>query len=294
QIAPADKKIYALRDVTATVESIPLITASIMSKKLAEGASGIVMDVKTGNGAFMSTLPKARALAKSIAETGLRFNRKVMTFVTDMSQPLGFAVGNTLEIIESVYTLKNNGPKDLTELSLQLAGGMVHLAGVAKTPKAGHAMAKKVLEDGSALEKFRALLIAQGGDDKIIDDYSRMPIAAKTTEVAASKNGYVTKMDCKAIGMHCVSLGGGRRKTSDPIDFGVGLVLHKKIGDKVKKGESLATIYHNANQTEHVNNIVAAMQKKDVTLATKKVLAPKLIREFKVYLPKKSKASKTE
>src|SRR5690606_25687361 len=294
QIAPADKKIYALRDVTATVESIPLITASIMSKKLAEGASGIVMDVKTGNGAFMSTLPKARALAKSIAETGLRFNRKVMTFVTDMSQPLGLAVGNTLEIIESVETLKNNGPKDLTELSLQLAGGMVHLAGIAKTPKAGYALAKKALENGSALEKLRTLIIAQGGDDKIIDDYTRMPIAAHQSQVLATKSGYITKMDCKAIGLHCVSLGGGRRKTSDPIDFGVGLYMHKKIGHKIKKGDALLTIDHNNNHSDLVIAITQSIHKHDISIAANKVSAPKLIRELKAYLPKKSKASKSE
>lgn len=292
EIAPADKKIYALRDVTATVESIPLITASIMSKKLAEGASGIVMDVKTGNGAFMDTLPRARALAKSIAQTGLRFDRSMMTFVTDMSQPLGDAVGNTLEIIESIETLKNNGPKDLTTISLELAGGMIHLAGLAKTPAKGVAMAKKALQDGSALLKFKEMIAAQGGDVLVLDDYSRMPLATQRTEIPALKTGTISKMNCKAIGLHCVSLGGGRRKTTDPIDFGVGFVFHKKIGSKVKAGESIATIYHNANQGEQVANIIRDFQKSDVTISNGKVQAPALIREVQVYLAKNSKARK--
>lgn len=292
EIAPADKKIYALRDVTATVESIPLITASIMSKKLAEGAAGIVMDIKTGNGAFMSTMPKARALAKSLAETGLRFDRSMMTVISDMSQPLGNAVGNSLEIIESIETLKNNGPKDLTKLSVELAGGMVHLAGLAKTPAAGVAKVKKALADGSALEKFRQMLAAQGGDTEVINDYSRLPVAEVQTEIPALKSGYISKMNCKAIGIHCVLLGGGRRKTSDPIDFGVGFIFHKKIGDKIKAGESIATIYHNANQSKQVATIIEAFQKSDVSISSSKTAAPELIREVKTYFPKTKKSEK--
>ncbi len=286
EIAPADKKIYALRDVTATVESIPLITASIMSKKLAEGAAGIVMDIKTGNGAFMSTLPKARALAKSLAMTGLRFNRSMMTVISDMNQPLGNAVGNSLEIIESIETLKNRGPKDLTRLSVELAGGMIHLAGLAKTVSAGNARALKALKDGSALEKFRLMIKAQGGDEKVVDDYTRLPLAAHKTEIVAAKSGYVAAMDCKAIGMHCVLLGGGRRKTSDPIDFGVGFVFHKKIGDKIKVNESIATIYHNENQSEQVAAIQSAFNNKDLKISPTKPKVPELIREVRTYFPK--------
>lgn len=288
EIAPADKKIYALRDVTATVESIPLITASIMSKKLAEGASGMVMDIKIGNGAFMSTMPKARALAKSLAQTGLRFNRSMMTIVSDMSQPLGNAVGNSLEIIESIETLKNNGPKDLTDLSLELAGGMIHLAGLAKTPTAGVTKAKKALRDGSALAKFRQMIKAQGGDDKVIDDYSLLPMAKNKTEILAPKAGYISKMDCKAIGMHNVLLGGGRRKSTDPIDFGVGFVFNKKIGDKVKRGECIATIYHNESQSSQVDAIIKAFHNGDVSISTKVAKAPELIREVNIYFPKKT------
>ncbi len=289
EIAPADKKIYALRDVTATVESIPLITASIMSKKLAEGASGIVMDIKTGNGAFMNTLPKARALAKSLADTGLRFNKSMMTVVSDMSQPLGDAVGNSLEIIESIETLKGNGPKDLTDLSVQLAGGMIHLAGLAKTPAQGVIKAKKALKDGSGLEKFRELLKAQGGDHRVIDDYSLLPMAKNKTQILAHKDGYIASMDCKAIGIHNVLLGGGRRKSSDQIDFGVGFVFNKKIGSRVKKGEAIATIYHNPNQETQVQSIAEDFKKGVVKISTTKIKGPELIREVKIYFPKKSK-----
>lgn len=289
EIAPADKKIYALRDVTATVESIPLITASIMSKKLAEGAAGIVMDIKTGNGAFMSSMPRARALAKSLADTGLRFDRSMMTVISDMSQPLGNAVGNTLEIIESIETLKNNGPKDLTDLSIELAGGMVHLAGLVKTPAAGKKLAKRALEDGSALEKFRLMVRAQGGDDKVVDDYSRLPQASEKTEILATKSGYISQMDCKAIGTHCVLLGGGRRRTSDPIDFGVGFIFNKKIGDKIKTGESIVTIHHNKNQTEQVKTIAQAINTKDIKISPRSAKKPELIREVKIYFPKKKK-----
>ncbi len=289
EIAPADKKIYALRDVTATVESIPLITASIMSKKLAEGASGIVMDIKTGNGAFMSTLPKARALAKSLADTGLRFNKSMMTVVSDMSQPLGNAVGNSLEMIESIETLKGNGPKDLTDLSVQLAGGMIHLAGLAKTPEKGVSMARKALKDGSGLEKFRQLLKAQGGDPRYIDDYSLFPVAKHQTQILAHKAGYIASMDCKAVGMLNVLLGGGRRKSSDPIDFGVGFVFKNKIGSKVKKGDVIATIYHNENQAKMVEQIQEDFKNNVVKISATKSKGPDLIREVKIYFPKKSK-----
>jgi pyrimidine-nucleoside phosphorylase len=278
EIAPADKKIYALRDVTATIESIPLITASIMSKKLAEGAKGIVMDIKTGNGAFMAKLSDAKKLGESIRETGLRFNKNMMTMITDMNEPLGLAIGNSLEIIESIETLKNKGPADLTELSLSLAGGMVYLAGLAKTHKEGIAKAKAALDSGAALEKFRELIHEQGGDARVIDDYSLLPHTKKTYDVKAAKNGYVTKMDCKALGMHSVFLGGGRQKSSDQIDYAVGIVLAKKLGDKIKKGDVLMTIHCHENQMEIAKSISEAVVKKDVTIsATKPRTKKKLI-----------------
>ena len=293
EIAPADKKIYALRDVTATVESIPLITASIMSKKLAEGAAGIVMDIKTGNGAFMAKLSDAKKLATSIRETGLRFNKNMMTMITDMSEPLGCAIGNSLEMIESIETLKNNGPKDLTDLSVSLAGGMVFLAGLAKSHKEGIVKAEAALKSGAALEKFRDLITHQGGDAKYLDDYTLFPHTKNTFDVKASKSGYVTKMDCKAFGIHCVHLGGGRQKTSDTIDFAVGLIMNKKIGDAVKKGDVLVTIHHHDNQKELVNTIALQILKKDLTItSTKPKTKKKLIIEVQTkFAPKKNKTN---
>ena len=275
EIAPADKKIYALRDVTATIESIPLITASIMSKKLAEGAKGIVMDIKTGNGAFMAKLSDAKKLAESIRQTGLRFNKNMMTIISDMSEPLGNAVGNSLEMIECIETLKGNGPQDLTELSLSLAGGMIYLAGLSKTHKEGIDKAKKALDSGAALKKFRELIKEQGGDIRVIDDYSLFPHTDFTFEVTSLKSGFITKMDCKALGMHCVQLGGGRQKTSDVIDFASGFIMSKKIGDQVKKGDILAVIHHHKNQMELAKNIASSMIKKDITIQASKPRAKK-------------------
>ena len=291
EIAPADKKIYALRDVTATIESIPLITASIMSKKLAEGAKGIVMDIKTGNGAFMAKLSDAKKLAESIRQTGLRFNKNMMTMITDMSEPLGSAIGNSLEIIESIETLKNKGPADLTELSLALAGGMIYLAGLSKTHKDGIAKAKAALDSGAALEKFRELIIHQGGDARVIDDYSLLPHTTSTYKILATKNGFLTKMDCKSLGMHCVQLGGGRQKTTDVIDFAVGLMMEKKIGDKIKKGEALVTIHCHANQMKLAAELGVMIAKKDITItATKPRAKKKLIIEVQTkFAPKKNK-----
>ena len=289
EIAPADKIIYSLRDVTATIESIPLITASIMSKKLAEGAKGIVMDIKTGNGAFMAKLSDAKKLAESIRQTGLRFNKNMMTIISDMSEPLGDAVGNSLEMIESIETLKGRGPHDLTELSLSLAGGMIYLAGLAKTHKDGIKKAQEALDSGAALEKFRELIKEQGGDTRVIDDYSLFPHTTSTFEVKATKNGFITKMDCKALGMHCVHLGGGRQKTSDVIDFAVGFVMSKKIGDKIKKGDVLAVIHCHDTQMKVAAEIALAMTNKDITIQTTKARSKnKLIIEVQTkFAPKK-------
>ena len=268
-IAPADKIIYGLRDVTATIDCIPLITASIMSKKLAEGASGIVMDIKTGQGAFLTTLSRARKLAKSLQDTALRFNKNIMTMITDMSEPLGMAVGNSLEIIESIETLRGNGPKDLTKVSVELAGGMIHIAGIAKTHKAGIKMAKEALKNGTALEKFRELIQGQEGDSSYVDDYSKFDVAEEQTPVAPTKEGYITYMDTKNIGLHCVKLGGGRAVKEDTIDPGVGFIFHKKIGQKIKKGEPILTIYHRANQKETVSNLIKSFTEKDIKIKPK-------------------------
>jgi pyrimidine-nucleoside phosphorylase len=287
EIAPADKKIYALRDVTATIESIPLITASIMSKKLAEGAKGIVMDIKTGNGAFMSKLSDAKKLAASIRKTGLRFEKNMMTMITDMSQPLGLAVGNSLEMIESIETLKGKGPKDLTDISISLAGGMIYLAGLAKTHKAGNDLARASILDGRALKKFRELIINQGGDDSFIDDYSKFKVATLTKKILAPKSGYVQKMDCTELGLHCVRLGGGRKKSSDIVDVGVGFVMEKKIGDKVMKNDGLLTLYFNPGQEKIVEDIEQSLLKSDITISKNKPTKVKMIFEVKTEFAKK-------
>lgn len=270
EIAPADKKIYALRDVTATIESIPLITASIMSKKLAEGAQGIVMDIKVGSGAFMKNKSQARKLAKSIRETGKRFGKNMLTTLTDMNQPLGNAVGNSLEIIESIETLKGRGPKDLTEISLHLAGGMIYLAGLSKTHAAGIKKAKAALKSGAALDSFRELIKNQGGNDSVVDDYSVLPSAENVTVVTAPNNGYMKKINNTNIGLHCVSLGGGRARAEDTVDFGVGFIFHKKLGERFKKGEPLVSIHHNPDQIEIVKKIEYSLIHEDITFALKK------------------------
>lgn len=283
EIAPADKIIYGLRDVTATIESIPLITASIMSKKLAEGANGIVMDIKIGNGAFMSNKAQAKKLAKSIRDTGKRFNRNMMTIITDMNQPLGNAVGNSLEIIESIETLKGNGPKDLTDISLHLAGGMIHLAGLAKSHAQGIRMAKAALKDGSALAEFEKMIVQQNGDASVINDYSILPTAKHAHVVAATRAGYLKSMDTRAIGQHVVKLGGGRMKAGAPIDFGVGMSFHKKIGDKVKAGEPILTLHHNGDQTEIVHEIADALIQRDIQFSkTKPTKLPELIYDTQI------------
>tara|TARA_R110002072_G_scaffold1989_1_gene16265 strand:+ start:42473 stop:43795 length:1323 start_codon:yes stop_codon:yes gene_type:complete len=274
QIAPADKRLYALRDVTATIESIPLITASIMSKKLAEGARGIVMDIKYGNGAFMKKKSQAKALAKSIRETGLRFNRNMMTVLSDMNQPLGFAIGNSLEIIECVEVLKGKGPKDLIDLSIHLAGGMIHIAGLAKTLDAGKAKARKVLKNGEALKKFKELIELQDGDSSFIDNYKELPIAKNILKVTAPAAGYLKSVDNTQLGLHCVSLGGGRMKKEDKIDFGVGFYFYKKIGNKIKKNDVLAEIYYNDNQKELAADIAEKMLTRDIKFSK---TAPKVI-----------------
>jgi pyrimidine-nucleoside phosphorylase len=287
EIAPADKKLYALRDVTATVSSIPLITASIMSKKLASGLKGIVMDIKTGNGAFMTEFSDAQKLAKSISDTGNRFNKHMMTVITDMSQPLGNAIGNAIEIIECVECLKGKGPEDLMEISLYLAGGMIFLAGLADSHEHGVEKAKQSVQDGSALLKFRVMIYSQHGDSAFIDNYSILPIADCATESLAPRAGYITATNCKAFGLHCVKLGGGRAKTTDIVDPAVGIYLHKKIGDYVTAGESLATIYHHAKQQNLAEDLANTIATQDITISEKEVKAPKLLLETHINLAKK-------
>ncbi len=251
-LTPADKKIYALRDVTGTVNSIPLIASSIMSKKIAAGADAIVLDVKTGNGAFMKTVEDAEALAHAMVKIGNQVGRQTMAIISDMSQPLGFAIGNALELKEAIDTLKGEGPEDLTELVLTLGSQMVVLAQKANNLEEAREMLKEVIENGKALEKFKTFLSNQGGDASIVDDPSQLPTAQYQFELPAKQAGVVAEMIANEIGIASMMLGAGRQTKEDEIDLAVGLVLNKKIGDHVEEGESLLTIHANTQDVEAV------------------------------------------
>lgn len=258
-LVPADKKLYALRDVTATVDSIPLIASSVMSKKIAAGASAIVLDVKAGSGAFMRTAEDAFTLARAMVDIGRLAGRDTVALVTDMDQPLGRAVGNALEVREAVDTLAGRGPADLRELCLALGGQMLALAGAAPTPAAGSGQLAPLLADGRALAKFRALITAQGGDPRVIDEPDRLPRAARQETVPAAVSGYVTAIQGETVGRAAMLLGAGRRTKEDRIDPAVGIVLHKKTGDPVEAGEPLATLH--VNRTEEMDTVRRAVQK---------------------------------
>jgi pyrimidine-nucleoside phosphorylase len=278
-IAPADRLIYALRDVTATIDSIPLITASIMSKKLAEGANGIVFDIKSGTGAFMRSTKDARALGKSLIATSKRFKKKAVALITDMNQPLGNAVGHSNEIIESIETLKGKGPKDLTDLSIILAAHMIHIGGIEKTFEKALKKAHHMLDSGKALEEFRKLLKSQGGDDRVIDNYSLLPTASEVTKVTAQKAGYIKMFQNDKIGLLLIELGGGRKSKSDIIDHAVGFNFEKKIGDQVKKGDTIFVIHHHVHQKDAAEKIRTSFLKDVLVMSSKKVKTPKLIIE---------------
>jgi pyrimidine-nucleoside phosphorylase len=246
EIAPADRKLYALRDVTGTVESPYLICASIMSKKLAEGIDALVLDVKTGSGAFMKSEKDAAFLAELMVETGERMGKEMVALITDMDQPLGYTVGNALEVIEVVEILRGEGPEDLRQLCIELAGWMLHLGGVADTVADGKKQSEKLIASGKALDRFLQMVELQGGDARAIDDPKRLPQAQHTMTVSSPKNGYLASLQCEQVGTACVILGGGRERKEDSVDPAVGIVLHKKVGDPVSAGEALATIYYNA------------------------------------------------
>ena len=257
EIAPADRKLYALRDVTGTVESPYLICASIMSKKLAEGIDALVLDVKTGSGAFMKSEKDASFLAELMVETGERMGKQVVALITDMDQPLGNMIGNALEVVECVDILRGAGPADLRELCLDLAGWMLHLGGTAKSVAEGKKQSESLISSGKALERFRQMIALQGGDPRVIDDPKRLPQAQHTTQTVSARAGYVSSMQCEQIGTACVILGGGREKKEDSVDPAVGIVLHKKVGDKVEAGEPLATIYYNAEaKAQHARRLI--------------------------------------
>jgi pyrimidine-nucleoside phosphorylase len=250
ELCPADKKLYALRDVTGTVESIPLIASSIMSKKLASGADAIVLDVKTGNGAFMKTVEDSVALADAMVRIGKELGRDTSAFITNMNQPLGFAVGNALEVIEAIETLKGNGPKDLVELCLGLGSHMVYHAKKASSIEEAREMLITNIENGQALDRLRAMITSQGGNALVVDDYSLFPKAPIETKVLAPMSGSVSHLEAIQIGNAAMILGAGRPTKESTIDLSVGIVLNKKVGDNVEKGEVLATIYSNGNNTE--------------------------------------------
>jgi pyrimidine-nucleoside phosphorylase len=245
ELAPADGKLYALRDVTATVESIPLIASSIMSKKIAGGANAIVLDVKVGHGAFMKTEAEACRLAETMVEIGKSVGRQVTAVVSDMSQPLGQAVGNALEIKEAVATLHRAGPADFTEHCLIIAAEMLLLAGRAGSLAEARARLEQTLRTGTAYSKLRAMVVAQGGDPAVIDEPDRLPRAALVVEVAAPRAGYLAGINAMEFGLTAVALGAGRAKKGDPVDYAVGIVVGPKVGDLVAAGQTLFTLHAN-------------------------------------------------
>ena len=246
EIAPADRKLYALRDVTGTVESPYLICASIMSKKLAEGIDALVLDVKTGSGAFMKSEKDAAFLAELMVETGERMGKKMVALITDMDQPLGNMIGNALEVIEVVEVLRGGGPDDLRQLCIELAAWMQHLGGACSSINDGKQQSKKLIASGKALEKFREMVELQGGDAGTIDDTEGLRKARRRMEITSPGEGYVASWQCESVGTACVVLGGGRERKEDSVDPAVGIVLHKKVGDTVSLGESLATVHYNS------------------------------------------------
>jgi pyrimidine-nucleoside phosphorylase len=245
EIAPADRKLYALRDVTATVESLPLIASSIMSKKMAEGIDALVLDVKTGDGAFLKPFEQSQALAEAMVAIGRGMGKKVAALITDMEQPLGRAVGNAVEIAECVETLKGRGPKDLESLSIELTAWMLHLAGLESALDAARRRVRDALASGAGLRKLQQVIEAQGGDPRVCDDLSLLPRARETVDLRAKGDGRVTRIACRTVGHAAMLLGAGRERVDSPIDPAVGLVLHKKVGDLVVEGEPLLTLQVN-------------------------------------------------
>ena len=255
-LAPADKKLYALRDVTATVDSIPLIASSIMSKKIAAGAGAIVLDVTTGDGAFMKNIEDARRLAKTMTSIGKLAHRQTVAVISDMSEPLGEAIGNSLEVVEAIETLNGNGPEDLLEMCYALGSQMVVLANQAATIEEARSLLQEALESGKALDKFKEMIRNQGGDDSIVDQPERLLTAKYVVELPAKSSGIVSKLVANELGIAAMMLGAGRKTKEDDIDHAVGLKLNKKIGDPVKEGESLLTIYSNTKEISSVQELL--------------------------------------
>ncbi|MCI6013086.1 MAG: pyrimidine-nucleoside phosphorylase [Firmicutes bacterium] len=276
-ITPADKKLYALRDVTATVDNFGLIASSIMSKKLAAGSDAIVLDVKVGDGAFMENLEDAVTLAKLMVEIGNSAGRRTVAAITEMGQPLGKAVGNSLEVIEAIETLKGNGPADITELALKLSGIMVYLGGKASSLEEGMEKTRAALTDGRGLSQLRRFIAAQGGNEAVVDDYSLFPQHTVEKKLTAETSGYVHRIEARCIGLASQHTGAGRATKEDTVDLSAGVYVHRKVGDAVQAGEVLATFYGN---DEAKVDAAAAEASKAFTIGTDPVEAPKLIKEI--------------
>ena len=279
EIAPADKKIYALRDATSTVENIGLICASIMSKKLAEGIDALVLDVKTGSGAFMKREENAVRLAELMVETGQRMGKKVVALITDMNQPLGRMAGHSNEIAECIEVLRGGGPADLVELSIELSAWMFLLGERTKTLEEGRHLAEKMIATGQAKEKFKQGIRLQGGDERVIDDPLLLPQARSRADVVSPSAGFITATNCEQLGTALAMLGGGREKKEDTIDHAVGLEFHKRIGDRVEKGERLVTIHYNsgAKLAEATNLIANSYQIGEVAPREKPTLIHRIL-----------------
>ena len=276
-ITPADKKLYALRDVTATVDSFGLIASSIMSKKLAAGSDAILLDVKVGDGAFMENSDDARTLADLMVDIGNKAGRKTVAAITEMGQPLGCAVGNALEVIEAIETLKGKGPDDITELAEKLAGIMIYLGGKAETSEQGQDMAVDALRSGKGLAQFKGFVAAQGGNPAVVEDYSLFPQAAHKLELKAEAGGYVSKIGARSVGLASQHTGAGRATKEDSIDLSAGIYLHKKVGDAVNEGDILATFY--GNDPAKLDNAMEEARKA-FEISREKVERPKLIKEI--------------
>ena len=276
EIDPADKKLYALRDVTATVESIPLIASSIMSKKLASGSDAILLDVKYGSGAFMKNVEDARKLAKAMVAIGDKLGRDTKAVITSMEEPLGFAVGNNLEVKEAIETLKGRGPQDLVELCKTAGALMLVQSHIAADKEEGERLIQEAIENGKGFEKFKEFIGAQGGDVSYLDDDSKFPVAKYIHEITSPKAGYITRIDALGIGLSAMKLGAGRAELTDPIDYTAGIVLKKKVGDYVEEGVVLALAYTNKEEVAEVLRDIGGC----FLYSKKKKAAPALIKDI--------------
>ncbi|KRN57868.1 pyrimidine-nucleoside phosphorylase [Carnobacterium divergens] len=275
-LAPADKKLYGLRDVTGTVDSIALIASSIMSKKIAAGADAIVLDVTTGDGAFMKNEKDAERLAKTMVQIGKLANRQTMAIISDMSQPLGLAIGNSLEVKEAIDALKGEGPADLMEMVYVLGSQMVVLAKQADTLEEARELLKEAIQSGAATTKFKEMIRNQGGDDSIVDRPENLPQAEFVIELPAKESGYISEMVADQLGIAAMLLGAGRRTKEDTIDYSVGLMLHKKVGDSVTAGEPLVTVYANSQAIDDVKTKIY----ENIFITKEKVAEPTLIHQI--------------